>query len=60
MVWELQLLSGVRTLPPCKYDIDNLKWSGKAIMNSILLDLWETIEKEVGAGASRPMTYAAV
>jgi hypothetical protein len=60
VIWESQLLSGVGGLPPCKYDMDNLKWSGKAIMNSISLDLWETIEKEVGVGASGPMTYAAV
>jgi hypothetical protein len=29
-------------------------------MNSIALDLWETIEKDVGIGANDPATYAAV
>jgi hypothetical protein len=54
---------------------DNLKWSGKAIMNTsitldlwetiekdvgITLDLWKTIEKDVGIGPNGPATYAAV
>jgi hypothetical protein len=29
-------------------------------MNSIGLDLWETIKKDVGIGANGPLTYAAV
>ena len=29
-------------------------------MNSISLDLWETIEKDVGVGSNGPLTYAAV
>ncbi len=53
-------MSGVADSPVCDYDIDNLKWSGKAVMNSITLDLWETIEKDVGIGANGPLTYAAV
>jgi hypothetical protein len=59
--WEAALTSGIGESPPCDYDINNLKWSGKAIMNSIALDLWETIEKEdVGIGANGPATYTAV
>lgn len=58
--WEESLMVGIGTLPPCEYDIDNLKWSGKAIMNSISLDLWETIEKDYGVGSNGPVTYAAV
>ncbi len=58
--WETSLLSGIDNLPVCDYDVDNLKWSGKAIMNSISLDLWETIEKDVGVGSNGPLTYAAV
>jgi hypothetical protein len=44
VAWEEMLKEGVGDLPVCEYDIDNLKWSGKAVMNSIGLDLWETIE----------------
>ncbi len=58
--WEATIIAGIGTAPPCEYDIDNLKWSGKAIMNSISLDLWETIEKDVGVGSNGPVTYAAV
>ena len=58
--WEATIIGGIGTAPPCEYDIDNLKWSGKAIMNSISLDLWETIEKDVGVGSNGPVTYAAV
>jgi hypothetical protein len=58
--WEQTLLAGIANLPVCEYDVDNLKWSGRAIMNSISLDLWETIEKDVGVGANGPVTYAAV
>jgi hypothetical protein len=42
------------------YDLDNLKWSGKAIMNSVALDIWESIEKDVRIGANGPRTFAAV
>lgn len=58
--WEATLTSGVSESPSCNYDINNLKWSGKAIMNSITLDLWETIEKDVGIRANGLTTYAAV
>ena len=58
--WETSPLSGIDNLPVCDYDVDNLKWSGKAVMNSILLDLWETIEKDVGVGSKGPFTYASV
>jgi hypothetical protein len=58
--WEGTLTSGVGESPPCDYDIDNLKWSGKAIMISSTLDLWETSEKDIGIGANGPATYAAV
>jgi hypothetical protein len=58
--WEDMLMDGIGELPVCEYDIDNLKWSSKAVMNSIGLDLWETIKKDVGIGANAPLTYAAV
>jgi hypothetical protein len=58
--WEGTLTSGVGDHKVCDYDIDNLKWSGKAVMNSIALDLWESIEKDVGGSANGPIAYAAV
>ena len=58
--WESTLETGVGKCSACDYDFDNLKWSGKAIMNSIALDLWETIEKDVGTGANGPRTFAAI
>ena len=51
-------------LPPlqlvCEYDLDNLKWSGKAITQSISLELWETIEKDLGCIPSGPEAFASV
>ena len=51
-------------LPPlqlvCEYDLDNLKWSGKAIMQSISLELWETIKKDLDCNPSGPEAFAAV
>ena len=58
--WEEKLVTGIGTHAACDYDGDNLKWSGKAVMNSIALDLWESIEKDVGGSANGPVTYAAV
>jgi hypothetical protein len=45
---------------PCNYDLDNLKWSGKAILNSVTLPLWERLKKELDVDASRPKAFAAV
>jgi hypothetical protein len=47
-------------LPPCDYNLDNLKWSGKAILNSVSLPLWETVEKDLGVDATGPEAFAAV
>jgi hypothetical protein len=46
--------------PRCDYDLDNLKWSGKTILNSVSLPLWETVEKDLGVDASGPEAFAAV
>ena len=50
-------------LPPlqlvCEYDLENLKWNGKAIMQSIYLELWETIEKDLCCDPSGPEAFAA-
>jgi hypothetical protein len=63
--WVATLRAGVpkadgTTRAPCNYDLDNLKWSGKAILNSVSLPLWETIEKDLGVDASGPEVFAAV
>jgi hypothetical protein len=63
--WVATLRAGVTqadgtTLDPCNYDLDNLKWSGKAILNSVSLPLWETVEKDLGVDASGPEAFAAV
>jgi hypothetical protein len=55
--WVATLRAGVpkadgTLISPCDYDLDNLKWSGKAILNSGTLPLWETIEKDLGVDAS--------
>ena len=63
--WVATLRAGVpkddgTISPPCDYDLDNLKWSGKAILNSVSLPLWETVEKDLGVDASGPEAFAAV
>jgi hypothetical protein len=48
-------------LPPCDYNLDNLKWSLKDILNSSAsLLLWEMVEKDLGLDASGPNNFAAV
>ena len=44
----------------CEYDLDNIKWSGKAIMQNISLEIWETIEKDLDCNPSGPEAFAAV
>jgi hypothetical protein len=63
--WVTTLRSGIprrdgTTLPTCNYDLDNLKWNGKAILNSITLALWKTVEKDLGVDASGPEVFASV
>jgi hypothetical protein len=45
--------------PVCDYDLNNLKWSGKAILDSVSLELWETVEKDLGAAAVGSEVFAA-
>ena len=35
-------------IPTCEYDFDNLKWIGKAILNSVTIPFCETVEKDLG------------
>jgi hypothetical protein len=63
--WVATLRAGVpkadgTLLPPYDYDLDNLKWSGKAILNSVSLPLWETVEKDLGVDVTGPEAFAAV
>jgi hypothetical protein len=58
--WEETVVAGVGNLPNCERGIDDFKWSGEAIMNSISLDLSETVEKDVGGSAGEAVTCAAV
>jgi len=44
----------------CQYDLSNLSWSGKALLNSIDLDLWSEIEKELSYDASGPEVFSAI
>jgi hypothetical protein len=46
--------------PPCNYNLDNLKWSGKAILNSVTFALWETVKKDLGVDASGPEAFTTV
>ena len=54
------MLPGIGAAPVCDYDADNLKWCRKSIINSIPLDLCDSIEKYLGIRDNRTATYAAV
>ena len=49
-----------KTLPVCSYDLRNLEWSGKSILASVDLTLWEELEKELPYRPSGPEVFAAV
>ena len=42
-----KLKQGNHGQPPCTFDIDNHRWSGKAIVSSISQDMWQIVEKEI-------------
>ena len=44
----------------CRFDIENLELTGKYIMNSLTVDLWNIIEKEVGANVDEPTALHAI
>ena len=49
--WVQNLLgNGVDKSDICLYDIDNLRWSGRAILDSIGSEVWFRIEKELPRG----------
>jgi hypothetical protein len=47
-------------LPMCNYDLDNLKRSGKAILNSITLALWEIVEKDLRVNTTGPKAFVSI
>ena len=63
--WEEKLRTGVPDengilQPPCPYDQDNLTWSGKMIVDSITVDLWNELEKEMAYDISGPMAFSTI
>ena len=54
------MLTRIGGAPVCDYNVNNLKWGGKSIMNRISLDLWGSIEKYFGIEYNRPATYTDV
>ena len=44
----------------CRFDQDNLQWSGQFIMNSISLPLWQIIERETGPDLTGPEAFHAI
>ena len=44
----------------CRFDQDNLQWSGQFIMNSISLPLWQIIERETGPDPTGPEAFHAI
>ena len=51
--WDNLVLPGIRITSVCDYHVNNLKWSRKTILNSISLDLWDFIEKDLVIGATK-------
>ena len=60
VAWENLLLTIIGGAPVCNYDVDHINWIGKSIMNSVSLDIWDSIEKYLEIGANGPATYAAI
>ena len=50
------MITGIGGAPVCDYDVDSLKWIIKAIMNSISLDIWDSIDKYLGIYSNGPAT----
>ncbi len=59
--WENALLvTGVNGAQVCRFDEENLAWSGRVIMGSATQPLWEMLEKEVGANPTGPRVFLAI
>ena len=57
--WDDMVLTGIGGAPVYDFDVDNLKWSGKPIMNSISLYILDYTEKYLGVWANGPATYSS-
>jgi Zinc knuckle len=63
--WVTQLKTGI-VLPNgavalvCQYDLDNLRWSGRAVMASLKSEFWELLRAVVPMDASGPVLFLAV
>jgi len=60
--WVEQLQTGVQNdfgylQPACPYDLQNLKWSSKFLMNSISPSFVNMIEPEIDASPTGPMVF---
>ena len=60
VAWENLFLTRIGGALVFYYNVDNLKCSKKYIMNSISLDIWESIKKYLVIVSNGPATYAAV
>ena len=54
--WENLVLTGILGATFFDCDVDNLKWCGKSIMNSISLDIWDSNEKNWELGITYLLT----
>ena len=46
--------------PVCLYNQDNLTWSGKLIVNSLLVKLQNKLEKDMAYDISGPMAFTTI
>ena len=54
------MTEGVGDLPPCCFDLQNLKTSSQAVLNNVDTDVWTRIEKSLAHDASGPQMFAAM
>ncbi len=47
------------SIKPCKFDMENLLWSGKFILNSVTESMWTVITHQHGINVTGPMAFAA-
>ena len=58
--WVTKVTEGIGILPPCCFDLQNLKTSGQAVLNSINTNVWARIENILAHITSGPQVFAAV
>ena len=62
--WVLQLQTGVVmrdgvTLPVCPFDLDNLRWSGRAISSSLKTEFWNRLRSVWPMDTPGPLLFVA-